>query len=555
MNKQRLTITALALAVLTGCQSSPAPTVTEVPVQNEQVLTTTSKAKAVTTAPKTQAVVTTTPDQQKLSCEPLRYQCHSMQPEQDISENTAKDISFALNIATHGYYSAAAIRLEKIKSQNVYEQAIVDYHLANMNMKRIGEDARALDYALKAIDSGSLPAEEYKSALILAIKLFVKLGWFELGEEKALNYLAYIGESFDFDIFEIFDQIAQQKKDQTRYELLLDIQTMIDEEAQNQTAQRVLDEIQTRIAKRHANQIQFEKQIKPPQKLQNNSTCQTLTYQCHNLRAKQVLPANIKQAIDKATKQQQDNNAMAAKETLESIKTNSDFETAMINRKLAYLYSDVKLHELSVHHASAAINSGALNAEDHKYQMRLEVFGLYLQGEFERAKQKIEAYLNYIEKSSDTYLDGVLLKIAEQQDDQLFFNYLQTKTLKNPQRAEILQSYIAFGYFGEIQEKTKSAVTPKSYKPVVIYTKEYDYPIEAAKQGITGSVTLEFDLNAKGEPVNIRVIEASPEGYFEQAGINALEQWRYKVNLNDTGNVIEGTGIQVQFGWNLGSDK
>ncbi|ESP91447.1 energy transducer TonB [Pseudoalteromonas luteoviolacea] len=545
MNKQRLTITALTLAVLTGCQSSPSPPAVELPAQNEQ---------AVTTTPKAQTEIATTPSQQKLSCEPLRYQCHLMQPEQDISESTAKDISFALNIATHGYYSAAVIRLEKIKSQNVYEQAIVDYHLANMNMKRIGEDAHALDYALKAIDSESLPAEEYKSAQLLAIKLLVKHGWFELGEEKSLNYLAYIGESFDFDIFEIFDQIAQQKKDQTRYELLLDIQTMIDGEAQNKAAQRVLDEIKTRIAKQYADQIQFEKHIKPTDKLKNK-TCQTLTYQCHSQRAKKVLPANIKQAIDTATKQQQDNNAMAAKETLESIKTNSDFETAMINRKLAYLYSDVKLHELSVRHASAAINSGALNAEDHRYQMRLEVFGLYLLGEFEQAKQKIEAYLNYIEKASDTYLDGVLLKIAKQQGDQRFFKYLQDKTLQNPKRAEIIQSYIDFGYFGEIKEKKKSADTPRSYKPVVIFSKEYDYPIEAAKQGITGSVTLEFDLNAKGEPVNIRVIEASPEGYFEQAGINALEQWRYKVNLDDTGNVIEGTGIQVQFGWNLGSGQ
>jgi TonB family protein len=54
-----------------------------------------------------------------------------------------------------------------------------------------------------------------------------------------------------------------------------------------------------------------------------------------------------------------------------------------------------------------------------------------------------------------------------------------------------------------------------------------DYPQAALSQRIAGSVTLEYTVNAAGEPHDIHVVEATPPGVFDQAAINALRHWRY----------------------------
>ncbi|PKF54880.1 hypothetical protein CW748_15140 [Alteromonadales bacterium alter-6D02] len=52
------------------------------------------------------------------------------------------------------------------------------------------------------------------------------------------------------------------------------------------------------------------------------------------------------------------------------------------------------------------------------------------------------------------------------------------------------------------------------------------------KAGVSGDLVLQFDVNCSGVPINIKVVEATPKGYFEAEGISALKQWRYMVNLD-----------------------
>lgn len=54
-----------------------------------------------------------------------------------------------------------------------------------------------------------------------------------------------------------------------------------------------------------------------------------------------------------------------------------------------------------------------------------------------------------------------------------------------------------------------------------------DYPPSALAQQVSGSVTLEFTVDTRGEPRDIRVTEATPPGVFNQAAINAVKHWRY----------------------------
>lgn len=78
-----------------------------------------------------------------------------------------------------------------------------------------------------------------------------------------------------------------------------------------------------------------------------------------------------------------------------------------------------------------------------------------------------------------------------------------------------------FSYMGLGQRKV---VGPRA-KP--------SYPREAKYAGIEGSVYLEFDISVRGIPTNIRVLESTPVGVFDQAAISAASKWRYARKYSD----------------------
>jgi len=66
-----------------------------------------------------------------------------------------------------------------------------------------------------------------------------------------------------------------------------------------------------------------------------------------------------------------------------------------------------------------------------------------------------------------------------------------------------------------------------------------EYPREALNQKITGTVTLEFTVDNRGETRDIHVIEAAPPGVFDDAAISAVRRWRYAPP------VVNGTPVDV----------
>ncbi len=66
-----------------------------------------------------------------------------------------------------------------------------------------------------------------------------------------------------------------------------------------------------------------------------------------------------------------------------------------------------------------------------------------------------------------------------------------------------------------------------------------DYPQSAISQHISGSVTLEYSVDTRGEPRDIHVVEATPPGVFDEAAINAVRRWRYAPM------VVNGTAVDV----------
>lgn len=69
---------------------------------------------------------------------------------------------------------------------------------------------------------------------------------------------------------------------------------------------------------------------------------------------------------------------------------------------------------------------------------------------------------------------------------------------------------------------------------------EPKYPVEAAEQGIEGSVILQFDIKVDGSVSNVKVVEANPVGVFEHNAKAALAKWTYHpLHTAQTGMLVQ----------------
>jgi bla regulator protein BlaR1 len=72
------------------------------------------------------------------------------------------------------------------------------------------------------------------------------------------------------------------------------------------------------------------------------------------------------------------------------------------------------------------------------------------------------------------------------------------------------------------------AMTTGAKPPRAVRRSEPYYPRNARWQGVEGHVTLSYQLDASGAPVEVRVIEAEPVGQFERAALAAFDRWRFE---------------------------
>ncbi|MGH8322525.1 MAG: TonB family protein, partial [Steroidobacteraceae bacterium] len=62
-----------------------------------------------------------------------------------------------------------------------------------------------------------------------------------------------------------------------------------------------------------------------------------------------------------------------------------------------------------------------------------------------------------------------------------------------------------------------------------------EFPDKALAQHLSGSVTVEFTVDTNGDPLDVRVIEATPPGVFDHAATSAVKRWHYEpVKANGT---------------------
>ncbi|CAM5184954.1 energy transducer TonB [Alishewanella longhuensis] len=76
------------------------------------------------------------------------------------------------------------------------------------------------------------------------------------------------------------------------------------------------------------------------------------------------------------------------------------------------------------------------------------------------------------------------------------------------------------------------------------------FPTEAARQGISGWVMLNFSIDESGSVTDVSVVAAEPKNIFEREAIRALRRWKYQPQLVE-GKAVKQSNLQVQLDFQL----
>jgi TonB family protein len=83
-------------------------------------------------------------------------------------------------------------------------------------------------------------------------------------------------------------------------------------------------------------------------------------------------------------------------------------------------------------------------------------------------------------------------------------------------------------------------------RPVVLYQVEPDYSDEARRAKLQGVVTINFEVNERGLPQNLRIFRPLGMGLDEKA-IEAVLKWRFRPGLKDSRPVTVSSQVIITF--------
>lgn len=70
------------------------------------------------------------------------------------------------------------------------------------------------------------------------------------------------------------------------------------------------------------------------------------------------------------------------------------------------------------------------------------------------------------------------------------------------------------------------------------------YPPRAASRGIEGWVIVQFTITETGAVKDPKVVDAEPEGIFDEAALRSIVRWRYNPKV-ENGVAVERVGVQT----------
>lgn len=96
------------------------------------------------------------------------------------------------------------------------------------------------------------------------------------------------------------------------------------------------------------------------------------------------------------------------------------------------------------------------------------------------------------------------------------------------------------------------AACVSSSPPQFVSGADMVYPPGAKAEGIEGYVVIRYDVTAQGMVANAEVVEAEPEGVFEEAALASIVHWRFRA-ATVGGKPVETPGLVSTLRFKLGT--
>jgi TonB family protein len=102
---------------------------------------------------------------------------------------------------------------------------------------------------------------------------------------------------------------------------------------------------------------------------------------------------------------------------------------------------------------------------------------------------------------------------------------------------------------GAARSAAASGVSPASLAASLKRTRYVppEFPSKALSQRVSGAVTVEYTVDANGDPRDVRVIEATPPGVFDKAAVAAVKRWHYDPVIANGGPVEVPVRTSIRF--------
>lgn len=101
---------------------------------------------------------------------------------------------------------------------------------------------------------------------------------------------------------------------------------------------------------------------------------------------------------------------------------------------------------------------------------------------------------------------------------------------------------------GAMSRMTMTAGSDRDVIPLVRINP--DYPPRAQTRGIEGYVIVQFTITPTGTVKDAIVVEAKPEGMFDDAALKAIARWRYNPKV-EGGVAVERVGVRTRLTFQL----
>lgn len=83
-------------------------------------------------------------------------------------------------------------------------------------------------------------------------------------------------------------------------------------------------------------------------------------------------------------------------------------------------------------------------------------------------------------------------------------------------------------------------------EPIPYLRSQPIYPRTAASRGISGYVDLMFTIAVTGATEDVRVIGAEPANVFDRAAVRAVQKWKYRPQIADSGEAVRKAGVTTR---------